>query len=86
MFINFRLFFVENEAVSEHLSEISQELSDTGVLVRVLLVQALLDAVQGDGLLDLLQVGGEVQVGAVTEGNGLRPHMIHLEQKSSTHL
>ena len=56
---------VEEEAVPEHLPEVGQEGPDAAVLVVVLVVKALLDDVQCDGVLNLLQVLGEVQVRTV---------------------
>ena len=86
MFVNLRLFQVEGEAVPEHLPQVSYKVSNTAVLVGVLLVKPLFDDVQGDGVLDLVQVGGEVQVAAVSEWDGLRPHVVHLKQQPSAGL
>ena len=66
--VDLRLSRVEEETVAEHLSQIGQERSDAVVLVVVLVVQPLLDHVQGDRVFDLLQVLGEVEISAVPEG------------------
>ena len=86
MLVNLGLLQVESEAISEHFPEVREETPDAGVLLRVLLVQHLLDDVQRDGLLDLVEVGGEVEVGAVTEGDRLRSHVVHLEQQPPAEL
>ena len=86
MFVNFRLFQVEGETVPEHLPQVSYKVPHTAVLVGVLLVKPLFDYVQGDGVLDLLQVGGEVEVTAVSKGDRLRPHVVHLKQQTTTRL
>ena len=100
--VDLRLSRVEEETVAEHLPQIGQERSDAVVLVVVLVVQPLLDHVQGDRVFDLLQVLGEVEISAVPEGaiiekgfldperlpegHRLWPQLVHLEQKSSTKL
>ena len=99
--VDLRLSRVEEETVAEHLPQIGQERTDAVVLVVVLVVQPLLDHVQGDRVFDLLQVLREVEISAVPEGNfekgfldperlpeghRLWPQLVHLEQKSSTKL
>ena len=65
MSVDFRLSGVEEEAVAEHLPQIRQERSDAAVLVVILIVQPLLDHVQGYRILDLLQILGKVEISAV---------------------
>ena len=65
--VDLRLSRVEEETVAEHLPQIGQERSDAVVLVVVLVVQPLLDHVQGDRVFDLLQVLREVEISAVPE-------------------
>ena len=70
--VDLRLSRVEEETVAEHLPQIGQEGTDAVVLVVVLVVQPLLDHVQGDRVFDLLQVLGEVEISAVPEGQLLK--------------
>ena len=86
MFIDLGLLDVESEAVPEHLPQIGEEGSGASILIRVLLVQPLLDNVQRNRLLDLVEVGGEVEVSHVPEGDRLWPHVIHLQQQPPTEL